>query len=46
MTSSSPRVSACATIWPEGAMMQDPPIYMMPSSTPALATQTAQVPLA
>ena len=42
--SSSPSVTQRPTISPVGAMMADPPIIGMPSSSPALATPTTHVP--
>ena len=43
-TTSSPRVVHIATISPVGAMMQLWPMRSHPSSAPAFATPTTQVP--
>jgi hypothetical protein len=40
---SSVSVAACATMRPLGSTMQEPPISPEPSSSPALATEIAQV---
>lgn len=44
MASSSPTVLHAATISPDGATMTELPICITPSSWPALATPTTQVP--